>query len=162
MGTLTDNLLKLTEFPFSYSLISLLTLIFLREGLLDQPLEKLAPLLILMGFVATTLSIIDPLGALQKRLLKNGYLSGEGLKSKWLLRWFLHRQESQKVSKEKFEEMFEDLSEYYCRRVTTPQPRATSGCLQNTPSGSSYCQDSEELSEEEEGGGVREIACIRL
>ena len=32
MGTLGDNLLKLTEFPFSYSLIGLLALIF-GEGL---------------------------------------------------------------------------------------------------------------------------------
>jgi hypothetical protein len=66
MGTLGDNLLKLTEFPFSYSLIGLLALIFGGQGFLGQPLEKLGPLLILMGFVATTLSITDPIGALQK------------------------------------------------------------------------------------------------
>jgi hypothetical protein len=66
MGSLGDNLLKLTEFPFSYSLISLLTLTFLGEGLLDQPPERLAPLLILMGFVATTLSMTDPIGVLIK------------------------------------------------------------------------------------------------
>jgi len=69
MGTLGDNLLKLTEFPFSYSLISLLTLISLGEGLLDQPPERLAPLLILMGFVATTLSMTDPIGVLLKESL---------------------------------------------------------------------------------------------
>jgi hypothetical protein len=52
MGTFTDNLLKLTEFPFSYSLIGLLALIF-GEGLnLDEPrLDTIGPLLILMGFV---------------------------------------------------------------------------------------------------------------
>ena len=66
MGTFTDNLLKLTEFPFSYSLISLLTLILLGEGLLEQPPERLAPLLILMSFVATTLSMTDPIGVLIK------------------------------------------------------------------------------------------------
>jgi hypothetical protein len=70
MGTLGDTLLKLTEFPFSYSLIGLLALIFgnglnLEEGSLD----KLGPLLILMGFIATTLSITDPIGALQKLFL---------------------------------------------------------------------------------------------
>lgn len=71
MGTLTDNLLKLTEFPFSYSLIGLLALIF-GEGLHleEDALAKLGPLIILMGFVATTLSITDPLGALQRWLLR--------------------------------------------------------------------------------------------
>jgi hypothetical protein len=70
MGTLGDNLLKLTEFPFSYSLISLLVLISGGGGLFeDASLEKLGPLLILMGFVATTLSITDPIGALQKLYL---------------------------------------------------------------------------------------------
>ena len=66
MGTLGDNLLKLTEFPFSYSFIGLLALIF-GEGLNlgEISLDKLAPLLLLMGFVATTLSITDPIGALQ-------------------------------------------------------------------------------------------------
>jgi hypothetical protein len=72
MGTFTDNLLKLTEFPFSYSFIGLLALIF-GQGLNfgeEDFLARLAPLLILMGFVATTLSITDPIGALQKGLLK--------------------------------------------------------------------------------------------
>jgi hypothetical protein len=71
MGSLGDNLLKLTEFPFSYSFIGLLALIF-GEGLNftdEQFLERLGPLLILMGFIATTLSITDPIGALQKALL---------------------------------------------------------------------------------------------
>jgi hypothetical protein len=70
MGTLGDNLLKLTEFPFSYSLIGLLALIF-GEGLSpgEDPLIRLGPLLILMGLVATVLSITDPIGALQKRWL---------------------------------------------------------------------------------------------
>jgi hypothetical protein len=52
MGTFTDNLLKLTEFPFSYSLIGLLALIFgqgLNVG--EAALDALGPLLILMGFV---------------------------------------------------------------------------------------------------------------
>jgi hypothetical protein len=73
MGSLGDNLLKLTEFPFSYSLIGLLALIF-GEGLNlgEASLEKLGPLLILMGFVATTLAICDPIGRLQKYLLLTG------------------------------------------------------------------------------------------
>jgi hypothetical protein len=77
MGTFTDSLLKLTEFPFSYSFIGLLALIF-GQGLNfgdEEFFTKLGPLLILMGFVATTLSIIDPIGALQKRVLLRGLRS---------------------------------------------------------------------------------------
>lgn len=71
MGTLGDNLLKLTEFPFSYSLIGLLVLVSGGGTLFeDASLEKIGPLLILMGFVATTLSITDPIGALQKFFLE--------------------------------------------------------------------------------------------
>jgi hypothetical protein len=71
MGSLGDNLLKLIEFPFSYSLIGVLALTFGGKGLLnDEP--SLGPLLILMGFVATTLSITDPIGAFQKLFL-NGF-----------------------------------------------------------------------------------------
>lgn len=72
MGALGDNLLKLTEFPFSYSFIGLVALI-LGEGINfgdEEFFNRLGPLLILMGFVATTLSITDPIGALQKRLLR--------------------------------------------------------------------------------------------
>jgi hypothetical protein len=61
MGSLTDNLLNL-EFPFSYSLIWLLALIFGQGiNLGEASLARLDPLIILMGFVATTLSITDPL-----------------------------------------------------------------------------------------------------
>jgi hypothetical protein len=70
MGEFTQNLLKLTEFPFSYSLIGLLALIF-GQGINVEELSfsNLGPLLILMGFVATTLSICDPVGALQRAIL---------------------------------------------------------------------------------------------
>lgn len=76
MGSLADNLLKITDFPFSYSLIGLLALIF-GEGLNleEASLAKIGPLLILMGFVGTTLSICDPIGVLQKVLLR-GFSSG--------------------------------------------------------------------------------------
>jgi hypothetical protein len=75
MGSLGDNLLKLTEFPFSYSLIGLLALIF-GQGLNPEEgsLDNLGPLLILMGFVATTLSITDPVGGLQRLFLVRGVI----------------------------------------------------------------------------------------
>ena len=79
MGTFTDNLLKLTEFPFSYSFIGLLALIF-GEGLNfgdEDFFNALGPLLIIMGFVATTLSITDPVGRLQKVYLFFGNLRRE-------------------------------------------------------------------------------------
>jgi hypothetical protein len=74
MGTFTDNLLKLTEFPFSYSFIGVLVLIAGGKGFLDEEasLANLGPLLILMGFVATTLSIIDPVGVIQKYVWLRG------------------------------------------------------------------------------------------
>lgn len=71
MGEFTQSLLKLTEFPFSYSLIGLLALIFGQGlGLDELSFAKIGPLLILMGFVATTLSICDPVGAIQRRIIK--------------------------------------------------------------------------------------------
>ena len=73
MGSLSDNLLKLTEFPFSYSFIGLLALIFSPSGESQDnnqlEFDKVGPLLILMGFVATTLSIWDPIGHAQRGLL---------------------------------------------------------------------------------------------
>jgi hypothetical protein len=84
MGTFTDNLLKLTEFPFSYSFISLIAFISFGESFLNQPIARLGSLLILMGFVATTLSITDPIGALQRALLRDwkrrlGYTKTESM-----------------------------------------------------------------------------------
>lgn len=68
MGTFTDNLLKLTEFPFSYSFIGVLVLIAGGKGLLNEELSlaNLGPLLILIGFVATTQAIVDPICITQK------------------------------------------------------------------------------------------------
>jgi hypothetical protein len=71
MGEFTQSLLKLTEFPFSYSLIGLLALIFGQGTNLEElSFAKIGPLLILMGFVATTLSICDPVGAIQRLIIK--------------------------------------------------------------------------------------------
>lgn len=70
MGEFTQNLLKLTEFPFSYSFIGLLALIFGNGiNLQDLSFINIGPLLILMGFVATTLSICDPVGAFLRRII---------------------------------------------------------------------------------------------
>jgi hypothetical protein len=71
MGEFTQSLLKLTEFPFSYSLIGFLALIFGHGTNLEElSFTKIGPLLILMGFVATTLSICDSVGALQRLIIK--------------------------------------------------------------------------------------------
>jgi hypothetical protein len=71
MGEFTQNLLKLTEFPFSYSLLGMIALIFGHGINLENPsFTEVGPLLILMGFVATTLSICDPIGALQRWIIK--------------------------------------------------------------------------------------------
>jgi hypothetical protein len=61
MGEFTQNLLKLTEFPFSYSLMGLLALIFGQSTSAGEEFSfvRISPLLILTGFVATTLSICD-------------------------------------------------------------------------------------------------------
>jgi hypothetical protein len=70
MGTFTDNLLKLTEFPFSYSFIGLVLLMVGGGGFFDDAsLERIGPLLILLGFAATTLSITDPIGHIEKHIL---------------------------------------------------------------------------------------------
>ena len=70
MGTFTDNLLMLTEFPFSYSFIGLLALIFGKGIDVEDPLANLGSLLILMGFVATTLAITGRISV--KLLLARG------------------------------------------------------------------------------------------
>ena len=73
VGEFTQSLLKLSDFPFSYSLISLLTLIIGHsEGFEKFSLNEIGPLLVLMGFVATTLSICYPLGTIQRTLLRKG------------------------------------------------------------------------------------------
>jgi hypothetical protein len=80
MGEFSLTLLKLIEFPFSYSLIGLLVLIFGQgtnlEGEEDLSFAKIGPLLILMGFVATTLSICDPVGVIQRIIIKGRSLRG--------------------------------------------------------------------------------------
>jgi hypothetical protein len=75
MGEFSQNLLKLTEFPFSYSLIGLLALIS-GQGINPEQLSfaQVGPLLILMGFVATTLSIVDPVGVFQRKIIEGRYL----------------------------------------------------------------------------------------
>ena len=51
--------------------MGLLALIFVQgTNLEDLTSVKVGPLLILMGFVATTLSICDPVGALQREIIK--------------------------------------------------------------------------------------------
>lgn len=71
MGEFSQSLLKLTEFPFSYSLIGLLGLIFGQGANVEElSFESMGPLLFLIVFVATTLSICDPVGALQKLIIK--------------------------------------------------------------------------------------------
>ena len=71
MGEFAESLLKLTEFPFSYSLIGIIDSFF-GQGLNLENLSftKIGPLLILMGFLATTLSICDPIGAIQRSIIK--------------------------------------------------------------------------------------------
>jgi hypothetical protein len=71
MGTLIDNLLKLEGFPFSYSFIGLLALISGQvQNFADEEFFKqLGPILILAGFFATTLTIVDPIGYAQRRYL---------------------------------------------------------------------------------------------
>jgi hypothetical protein len=82
MGEFTQNLLKLTEFPFSYSLIGLLALIFGHGTILEElSFAKIGPLLILIGFVATTLSICDPVGAIQRQIIKGRELDLSKLKN---------------------------------------------------------------------------------
>jgi hypothetical protein len=66
MGEFTKSLLKLIEFPFSYSLIGLLALIFGHGTNLEElSFTKIGSLVILMDFVASTLSICDPVGVVQ-------------------------------------------------------------------------------------------------
>jgi hypothetical protein len=71
MGEFTLNLLKLTEFPFSYSFIGLLALIY-GQGINPQNLSyaNIGPLLILVSFLATTLSICDPMGGIQRYIIR--------------------------------------------------------------------------------------------
>ena len=68
--TLVCNLLKLTDYPISYSLIGLILVIngqkFEWDGL--DPI-RFVPLLTLIGLLATTLSITDTFGKIVKKVV---------------------------------------------------------------------------------------------
>lgn len=70
MTNVINNLLKLTDYPFVYSLAGILLLS--RGHRIDLELEftNFGPLLTMIGLVATTLSITDPFGNLMRFLLQ--------------------------------------------------------------------------------------------
>lgn len=62
-----NNLLKLTDYPFSYGIAGLLLLIN-GHGTVFTQIETFGPLLLIMGILGTTLSITDPIGNLMRFL----------------------------------------------------------------------------------------------
>jgi hypothetical protein len=67
---ISENLLKLSDFPFSYSLVGGLFLIFAGESVNFNDIlrTEFAPVLAIMGFLGTALAISDPFGRLLKRI----------------------------------------------------------------------------------------------
>ena len=65
MTTFKENIIKLTDYPFSYSLIALLTLILTSSKfVIPSDFPFLWPFIVIIGTSGTLLSIIDPLGKL--------------------------------------------------------------------------------------------------
>ena len=79
---LSDNLLMLTEFPFSYSLLVIIVLLGGQQFDLENiSYARFAPLLILLGLLATTLSITDPFGRILRFIGRHFTPTNLGLES---------------------------------------------------------------------------------
>jgi hypothetical protein len=68
MAKISENLLKLADFPFSYSLVGGLFIILTGENinLSNITSSEYLPLLTIMSFLGTALTICDPFGRLIK------------------------------------------------------------------------------------------------
>ena len=67
--TLVENLLKLTDYPFSYSLVGVLFFIFFSESISSYVLRiEFLPILSIIGVFGTALVITDPFGRIVKKL----------------------------------------------------------------------------------------------
>src|SRR4029078_3891037 len=73
MVNILTNLVKLSDYPFAYSLAGLL-LIINGHPLNLKDLSSFFPLISIVGIGATTLTIIDPIGHLIRFILKNSFL----------------------------------------------------------------------------------------
>jgi hypothetical protein len=90
---IVSNLLKLTDYPFAYSLAGLILFIN-GHGASFFKAESYGPLFLIMGIVGTSLAITDPLGRLIQFILnvfavrnqtgKKSYYSRRATKTEWI------------------------------------------------------------------------------
>lgn len=72
MVKIYENLIKLTEYSFAYSLIGLLTIFYTHKkmDLIDTDITIVWPIIVIIGILGTALSIIDPFGNLIRFILR--------------------------------------------------------------------------------------------
>ena len=73
--SIKEDLIKLTDFPFAYSITGLvLVMVFQTKIDWTNPLEEYLPLLFFVGLIGTIISITDPFGRLTKLLIRIRYM----------------------------------------------------------------------------------------
>lgn len=75
MANVVDNLLKLTDYPFAFSLTGLIFSIIGQESVwLNPSLNVVLPFITLAGLLGTSISITDPFGTLIRFDVRKGFL----------------------------------------------------------------------------------------
>lgn len=75
MANVVDNLLKLTDYPFAFSLTGLIFSIIGQESVwLNPSLNVVLPFITLAGLLGTSISITDPFGTLLRFDVRKGFL----------------------------------------------------------------------------------------
>ena len=66
-----ENIIKLTDYLFTYSVLGSLFVIFFKKNisLVNTPFNEYIPVLIFIGIIGTIISIIDPFGRLAKLII---------------------------------------------------------------------------------------------
>jgi hypothetical protein len=73
MANVVDNLLKLTDYPFAFSLTGLVLSISGQQSIWSNPsLSVVVPFITLAGLLATSISITDPFGNLIRFVVRQG------------------------------------------------------------------------------------------
>lgn len=87
MTNFKENVIKLTDYPFIFSIVgSLFVMIFDKKLYsFNTPFNELVPVLIFIGIIGTIISIIDPLGRFIKKIIIFNQSSLEGRYKSFIL-----------------------------------------------------------------------------
>lgn len=67
-----ENLIKITDYPFTYSVTGSIFIIFFHKNItpVNTPFTDYIPVLIFIGIIGTIIAIVDPFGRLTKLILR--------------------------------------------------------------------------------------------